>query len=66
MTTFHVIEIEPTTLPAEAWARLRAELVNAQSVELLVDDRGGFEVRVWWGERADGSNHAGAASETEY
>jgi len=70
MAIFRDIDLEPGTAPQTAWARLRDELLDAESVEVLkrIPDEGpiGFLFRVWSGPRADGSNTLEADSGTEY
>jgi len=70
MAIFRDVDLEPGTAPQTAWARLRDELLDAESVEVIkrIPDAGpvGFVFRIWSGPRADGSNTLQADPDQEY
>ena len=67
MATFDLLRVRDDQEAAAAWAALRSELVNARSVEVVLNETdGGFDLRVWWGERRDGSNSSAATPGQDY
>ena len=66
MATLRVLEVLPGATSSGIWNDIKHELQFADSVEVVKVGGGGFELHLWFGTRADGSNVSGASTSKSY
>ena len=66
MARFDVFEVMPEGTGSKIWGEILQFLVTADSVEVVKVPGGRFELHVWFGTRADGSNVSGASTSKSY